>query len=371
MQEHNEKSNIALRVTAVFLLLMTLTIYFMPNGLYAKYRASAQGNDSARVAAFAPQLVITQKSASNLSFSNVNHNLSRPIDIEFAVQNYTGSTVTEVDLEYSLIFYFPETFAKTAMIQLLTDRNTAITPMYNISDMFADADHTATGKLYKDAPAVPDETLTFAGNGTYNIMRGTTSVGTISYENVTMPTEYYLLFGFWTSDGTTLLDPTIKIDFKKADMPFVKVTINRTDFVLEGGAADIDNMILRTLPSDGMTEGDDATTQLDPELHTLWSELQDKITEDDISVIDFDKNKERWSVFYDATEHTVSVTQSKKQSDGTYIDKTYEKVKVGHPSAKLDGSDAEDLTATYVSCGKGYPGRLNVLFEQTQSASGS
>ncbi len=373
MQKKHKKLNIPFSVTVILLVLMILTVYFMPNGIYAKYKSTILGTGNAPAAKFLPQFEITGGNV-GLNYSNVSSELNHPKDVYFSVSNYENNEVSDVDINYSLIFYIPmETFAQTAMFQIMdTQSGEAVTPLYSAKSLLSGGTHTTTDNKYNDYPtSVVDETLTATTEGNITVYSLTkmdeqgTSVGTIKVEQVTMKSEYYLLFGFWTADGTTLLDPTIKVNLIK-EVSYLKITVSRSDFVLQGGEKDLDKLSFRLIPLSGMT---DTNNEIDFEFHESWDtakkEVEKQLTGEEnignyLKIIDTPTG-ETWTLEYVTTKdddgkvvtESLNVTQIK---DG--VPTTYYNVQIGHERVLADN------TTQRISCGKGYPCRLNVLFEQ-------
>ncbi len=372
MQKKHKKWNIPFSVTAILLVLMIMTVYFMPNGIYAKYKSTISGTGNAPTAKFLPQFEITGGNV-GLNYSNVNSELNRPKDVHFSVSNYENNEVSDVDINYSLIFYIPmETFAETAMFQIMdTQSGEAVTPLYSAKSLLEGETHTTDKNTYNDYPSgVENETLTVSSKDekttVYSLTKtGGQDVGTIKVEQVKMKSEYYLLFGFWTEDGNTLLDPTIKVNLIK-DVPYLKITVSRSEFVLKGGEKDFDELSFRLLPSSGMT---DTNNEIDLEFHESWDnakeEVEKRLTGEEnignyLKIIDTPTG-EKWTFEYITTkdedgkvvDESLNVTQE-KNGEST----TYNNVQIGHERVLADN------TTQRVSCGKSYPCRLNVLFEQ-------
>ncbi len=350
-----------------FALVFSVIIISAFNPVAARYNTGSTNSDSATVAPFAPRLVINLDNPP-LNYSNVDANLSSPIDVCFKVQNYTEDVVTAVDMKYSLIFYIPkDTFAKTAMLQLLED-NAPITPLYKISDLMGGADHDTSKNRYKDYVTVTDEKLTPSvseGVTTFTVTKidaDNTPAGTITVETVKMQSEYYLLFGVWQNE-TTLLDPTLKVSFTDNEAQYLKITVSRPEFVLKSGAKTEDALSLRILPSTGMTSASGGSAEIDGQLHTEWAALKGEVDIENMEIIDKPKNQE-WNIVYDPDNHKITLTKTVGETTTTYTD-----VLVGH-MVTIVNSDGVTVSKVRASCGKNYPCRLNAVFEQIQPTVG-
>ncbi len=385
MRKGADKLNRTFCVVATLLLLLLTFVYLMPNGIYARYKTFVQSSDTAKVAPFAPSFELTDKiddKKSIISYGNVDGTVGLPQDATFTIKNYTGDTVTAVDLNYSLVFYIPAaTFAQTAMIQFLQEQEDEtkedeaktvkpVTPLYKLSDFgevensgnkytFTPTTETITTdeNTYDGAPEIADEVLTPSGNVfTVTKKEGDAPAGTITVEMETIQTDYYLLFSLWEQGAYIPLAPTLKVNLS-GEIPYLKITVSRPDFILEAGSKVEHNMILRLLPEKSMTEENEP---IDSEIHESWKNLNG-IEEKNLSIID-QPSGETWNVSYEnevvtvkqTTKNNVTTTWSTAENADTKLTIGYEQPTDG------DGDGATNTGA----CGKGYPSRLNAIFEQ-------
>lgn len=172
--QFHRRPNIALRLAAILLMLVCLSVWMM-NGLFAKYRTSDEGGDNARVMKFG-QLFLIESGQFNLGKGMLIPGVSLEKDVWI---NFTGSeAATYVFVEAELSGHWTRTTT--------TSNNTETTTFKALGDKISWS--VVNGWKYLEIPVVvPPATDTEGNDGTDGAGESTGTDGTTGTQQVPSP----------------------------------------------------------------------------------------------------------------------------------------------------------------------------------------
>ncbi len=360
-----EKSNEIKRRLPVFRLACLCAVATLAvTASFAKYVSTNDAGVSAGVSPFAASVRVDQ-SQPLFVFDNAEYyyngqedtTMNTPQNTPFTVSNSKtdeGGTVatSEVDLEYSLVFYVPTTFFNSAAIQILEKSDgsliydKAVTPLFVLSD-FEKTSFTTNSKKYGGI-LTTEETYTKSGESNLFLSGSGESQVSVRVESVRHGAVYE--YTFPTREGKNKL-PVLALQVKEENFEFYKLTISRPRFFLSGGAKVEHNYAFRLVPTKAMTPPTDSTeTPADGSFSVKWTDCLagNMVTQEKLRV-----KTSGWSVRYDASTQTVTLIDDKKVSHTVLVG----------ASAIVDDQNHG------ASSGKSYPCRINAHFEQASNLS--
>ncbi len=347
------KKRIKLPVFRLTCLFAVVTLSF--TATFAKYLSQTEKEAGAGVSPFAAGVTVKQTQPlfvfDNADYMVNDAVMNVPQNTPFTVSNSTSdgviTSVTGVDLRYSLVFYIPVAFANSAAIQILQKNSIgafeeAHTPLFLLSDLQKNSFTTNSSRY--GGVATTEESYTKSGD-TFTSGTGT-DTKTIKVEQVSRNAVYRYTFA--TKKDKVKL-PVIGLTMKGA-LPFYKLTISRPEYILVGGSQVEHDYALRLVPTMAMTPEINSTEMpADENFSVDWLTClatAGMVTEDTLTV-----STQGWELALVGNGATRTLNMTDTAAGTTYTD-----VSVG-----VSGNIDDKYGA---SNGKSYPCRINAYFEQ-------
>lgn len=307
-----------------------LILTFLLSGItFARYVSTTNPNPKVVVSPFACSIVVEQGDSSfvfnNANYMHENLVMNTPQVVSFKVRNYTegtsgSKTVAGVDVTYSLVFYVPAVFAKSAAVQITQD-GSAVTPLYVLNQFLGGSKFT-TESGYGEIGSL-NQTFNYEGNGIF-----TASDGSVQVEQVSLESTVVRSFPCFSASGNMLAHLYLT---RTEAVSYYKFTISHSSFSkLPGGTEKSVSYELHLVPTKGMSE---TNAKLDSDFGKKWT--------DDFGA----GTAESWSV--KAKDWSVAVEN-------------------GSVTMTFNGTTYENVTVNTCD-GKTYPCRLNALFVQASA----
>lgn len=183
--------------------------------------------------------------------------------IEFKVNNFEGTgsdkKVSEVKMNYQLIFSAPKNFIEKLAIQLFDDTSTAILPQIVLQDLVKSSGtyNTASSEDFNGSPATD---LTFTVTKSGNDFTATAGDIKIEIDEVNIEIEQALQYRVWdvsaltneinttaTTEGGKLLPP-LEVKFT-SEVTCYRIKISMPQFKFDAGTEQTRNYSLRLVPT--------------------------------------------------------------------------------------------------------------------------
>ena len=270
-------------------LLLSVAICIGAVSSYSRYVSGDQFYDQPGVGTFAGSGTVVD--VSSLTFTNmafwggledIGVSMNSLRTLSFVVNNRNTSEngiskVSDVSLEYALMFTAPQNFAGKLALQLHDSEGTTLTPQFLLSDIISHAggeyktsDPKYNGKDYvsKDEHGNTTSYITFdvmhnEDTGTYTATSKGQDGTVIKLEPVVMKDlEQTLYFRLWdvsnqkletvTDEKGTLLPPLV-VTYKE-DVPCYKITISQPGFVFPAGVFTEHRYSMTLAPTDALLD---------------------------------------------------------------------------------------------------------------------
>ncbi len=362
------QKKIKLKHPSFRILCFMLVLNLMLAGVtFARYSSTKDPDPTLGVASFICSIDLGKSDGAGFIFNNASYEhenliMNSPQITDFSVKNYrTGDNVTTVagvNISYSLVFYVPKLFARSAAVQITKSANdgtvSAVTPLYVLND-FLTKDNFNT----KDSVTVTDayqsvgnleQAFTSSGRVTETVdAKEFTKSGTfidsadnknvVNIETITAESKLVRAFPCFSQEEKMLAHIYLT---HVESVEYYKVTVSNsafTPFIADTQAEY--KYQFRLVPTKGMSDQDDI---IDADFDKEWTGTNGYYSEFKTAGVDFDTaltTIKDWTVACDSTGNI-----NMKFKDNT----AYNNVKV----KKCDG--------------KTYPCRLNAVFVQASTA---
>lgn len=360
-QKKNKLKHPSFRILC-FMLVLNL---MLAGVTFARYSSTKDPDPTLGVAPFTCSIDIGTSDGAGFIFNNANYEhegliMNSPQLTDFSIKNYRTenavTTVAGVNISYSIVFYVPKLFARSAAVQItksaLDGTASAVTPLYVLNDFITKAsfntsdsftvseDHViadkyqSVGDLVQTFTSADRVTETVGGkefltSGTFTDSANGANV--VKIETVTCQSKLVRSFPCF-SDQNKMLARIYLTDVE--DVEYYKFTVSNTSLsVLTANEQTEYKYQLRLVPTKGMSQQDDV---IDVDFNKPWSDYYSALNPSADSI----SSASGWTVACDASGK---------------IDLTFNGTTYGNVTVK--------------ECdGKAYPCRLNALFVQASTA---
>ncbi len=347
-QKKNKPKHPSFRILCFMLVLNVM----LAGVTFARYSSTKDPDPTLGIASFICSIDLGKSDGSGFIFNNANYEheglvMNSPQVTDFSVKNYRTvnnvTTVAGVDISYSIVFYVPKLFARSAAVQITKAENdgtaSAVTPLYILNDFltkdttFNTKDSISVTDGYQ-AVGNLDQTFTPSGRVAEGgfLKRGTftdtaDSGNVVNIESVTIQSKIVRAFPCFSQQEKMLAHMYLT---KVEDVEYYKFTVSNSSFSTFTANTQAEYKYqLRLVPTKGMSHQADI---IDPDFDNEWVTFYSELT-----------------TLSTAKGWTVKCVESGKinMENGSNI---YENVKVN----RCDG--------------KTYPCRLNAVFVQASTA---